>query len=104
MKPIIKSQYRSTYEAEYAQRLELLKCAGEIMDYLYEPLTVNIGVGAKYKPDFLVVFAGHFEFHEVKGYRRTAGIVRLRCAAKLLPYFKFVLVEKDKGSWKITKI
>ena len=47
---------------------------------------------------------GCVEYHEVKGYRREAAIVRLKSAAKQYPQFRFVLVTKADGFWRLTTI
>ena len=93
--------YRSKWEAEYAKHLELLKAAGRIAGWWYEEHSFLIGVGAKYTPDFLVTYANpaRSEWHEVKGYRREAAMVRIKAAALAHPDERFVLVTKRNGEW-----
>ena len=104
-------------EQRYARQLELLKRAGEILDWRYEPIRLRIGTSgnkgtpsAFYKVDFLVVREidlsqshGHyqtkFEFHETKGFWREAARVRIRVAADLYPWWRFVGVQFKKGEW-----
>jgi hypothetical protein len=43
----------------------------------------------------------HFEFHEVKGYARGDAMVKVKVAARLFPWSRFVLVRLDKKTgWK----
>ena len=77
-----------------------MKAAGVVVGWSYEPTSFQIGEGARYKPDFFVMFAdNHDEWHEVKGYRREAAMVRIRVAAKMYPSDRFVLVTKRGGQW-----
>ena len=93
--------YRSKWELEYAQYLDVLKATNKIWDWHYEPESLEIGVGAKYTPDFKVwiTFGGRVEYREVKGYKREAAMVRLRVAAARYPNDGFVLVTKKNGQW-----
>lgn len=97
--------YRSKWEWEYARYLDLLKAAKQVDGWWYEEHSFLIGVGASYTPDFLVVWAGNrAEYHEVKGYRREAAMVRLRAAALAHPDEVFVLVTKKAGQWVHTPV
>ena len=97
--------YRSKWEHEYAKRLDMLKAAGVVTSWRYEAHSFTIGAGAKYTPDFHVVFADErVEWHEVKGYRREAAMVRLKVAALAFPNEPFVLVTKVKGEWTFKHI
>lgn len=96
--------YRSKLEADYADHLAMLLQAGVIARWDYEAEKFRLADGAWYTPDFRVVYPDrHVEFHETKGYRREAAIVRVKVAAELHPY-PFVLVERKRGQWKCTTI
>lgn len=93
-------------EAEYAARLHVLKLAGEIVDFRFEPMTLvltKINRGVRYTPDFLVIFEDHFEFHEVKGFWEEDARRVMKVAAEMFPWFEFVAVrklpKKDGGGW-----
>jgi hypothetical protein len=97
--------YRSKWEADYARYLESLQHAKLIAGFEYEPEKLEIGVGAKYTPDFRVTrLDGSREWREVKGYRREAAMVRIKAAALRFPNDRFVLVTKADGQWKHTMI
>jgi hypothetical protein len=92
-------------EAAYAAQLELRRAAGEIRSFEFEAVRLNIGEGAWYTPDFLVlrftVETGFtVEFHEVKGSWKAKnardGRTRLKAAAKQYPWARFVAVTKRR--------
>ena len=99
--------YRSKWEADYAHYLDLLIPVGNLVSWDYEPDRLEIGVGAFYTPDFRIITRGvdrGIQYHEVKGYRREAAIVRLKAEALRYPQFRFVLVTKANGEWHHTTI
>jgi hypothetical protein len=93
-------------EAEYAQKLENRKLAGEIVRWEFEKITLKIGKDCRYTPDFFAVtIAGLIELHEVKGgYMRDDSVVKLVCAAEQFKCFKFYLAQKKKGTWTVKEI
>ncbi len=100
--PVPKSRYRSESEANYAARLEAMRRTGEILAWLYEPMSLRIGERCNYRPDFLVIRQGPttedttiFEFVEIKGRHRfrEKGIVKFRAAEGLYPWFTWKLIE-----------
>lgn len=88
-------------EAFYAQRLELLKRAGEIVDWRFEAIKLRLADGTFYTPDFLVVLlAPPNEFHEVKGHWRDDARVKFKVAAELFPMFRFRALRRAGASWE----
>jgi len=100
--------FRSQTEKEYADRLQMLKLAGEIYDWQYEPDTLVLAYRTTYCPDFkLWLTKGRFVYHEVKGWSKNlaAGMVKLKFAAEMMPRCEFYLVKRDpKIGWKITRV
>jgi hypothetical protein len=97
--------YRSKWEHAYANHLDMLQAAGRVLAWSYERDRLEIGIGARYTPDFAVMVPGdRLEYHEVKGYRREAAMVRIRAAALKYSEFTFVLVTKKDGQWHHTVI
>jgi len=86
-------------ETSYAGLLELRRRAGEILAWEFERLTLVLADGTRYTPDFLVVFSDHFEIHETKGFWRDDARVKIKVAATIFPWFRFVGVERKKGAW-----
>jgi len=113
-------------EARYAQYLDLLKKAGEIIDYKFEPmkfiLSSNIE-GARnavtYTPDFLIVYPEHFEFVDVKARGKAKTVMsksgklrkqqwssmrddaraKINIAAELFPWFRWAVYYLDGSRW-----
>ena len=87
-------------EAEYAERLESLKLAGEISDYRFECVKFKLADKTFYTPDFMVLRPdGTFELHEVKGFWEDDARVKIKVAAAQYP-FKFIAARKVKGAWE----
>lgn len=87
-------------ERRYAERLDLLVKAGEIREWRHHAVKFNIGDGAWYTPDFEVIANdGTIEYHEVKGFRREAAIVRFKAARQQNPHFTFKMIQRRKSEW-----
>ena len=100
----IKTQYKSTTEAEYAAHLERNRLAGMIKWFDYEAFKIRLADGAWYTPDFFVVmFDDTVEIHEVKGRWMEAAKVRFKVAVSKTP-FVFRVVKKIRGMWSITDL
>lgn len=93
-----KGKMNKTEEA-YAQHLDLLRMAGEVLWFKFEPFSLTLAPKTSYRPDFLVQMAsGHLEVHEVKGFWEDDARVKIKVAAELYPVFKFVAIKKaDKA-------
>jgi hypothetical protein len=94
--------YKSLWERRYAQHLELLKQAGEIICWTYEP--VNFRLPSKrnfYKADFIVKTKHGVQVHEVKGWskNRRDGITKFKTAAGLNPWATFKIIRYEDGQW-----
>jgi hypothetical protein len=93
-------------EAEYYEKLKLMKLSGEIIDYRFEALKLNLADRCTYTPDFLVINKNYeIELHEVKGFWEDDARVKIKVAAEQYPWFKIIAVKKnakkDGGGWKI---
>ena len=85
MKPLVPVSTMNKPEASFAWQLEILKRAGEILDYKFEPmkfiLAGNVEGGhnaVTYTPDFMIVHSDHFEFVDIKAKGKRAPHKRLR--------------------------
>jgi len=96
-------------EARYADRLAILKAAGEIEEWWFEPMAFRLGVRFTYRPDFLVQYPdGTLEFVEVKAWWRGAGRVgwredarsKWKGAAEMWPIFRWKATWERNGSWE----
>lgn len=94
-------------EKKYAQHLELRKTTGEIVDWRFEPMKLRLAPATFYSPDFLLLFheldgRTWCELHETKGHWEDDARVKVKVAATMFPWFKFVGVQwsKDAKDWK----
>ena len=88
-------------ERDWAQVLEARRVAGEVLWWRFQPWALNLGGGAKFRPDFGALLApdGEITCFEVKGFWREAARVRIKIAASIHP-FNFVAVTRDSsGAW-----
>lgn len=91
-------------EAAYGGYLEMLRRAGPVLWYGYEPVTFKLAVDTRYTPDFMVVLAdGTVECHEVKGFMRDDANVKIKVAADKFP-FRFFVVRKSGRGWEVQQI
>lgn len=94
-------------EAAYAQRLELMKHTGEILDWKFHPMNIRLADRTFYEVDFLVMHADcSLAIHETKGgFTSEKGQLKIKLVAETLPWFRFFkcikLPEKEGGGWKI---
>lgn len=98
-------KYRSKLEAQYAGHLEALRHVGDVRDHRYEALRLILAKDCTLTPDFLVrTKDGAIEFHETKGFLREDAMIKLRVAARLFPFWKFILVTRKKSVWEYREI
>lgn len=81
-------------ESRFAVNLEVQKQAGEIVDYLFEPMKVRLGKDWKcsYTPDFMILHNnGIMELVDVKGGGgwESAARVKIKAAASQYPMFEW---------------
>ena len=106
MIPLIPKDPMNGLERAYAQRLEFMRSAGELIAWKFEPFRIKTPGGTYYKVDFFLVYEDRFEIHETKGFWRSRDRVRFREAAAVLPWFEFLGVtwEGDRaynrGEWR----
>ena len=92
-------------ETKYSVQLEMLKLSEQIKEWRFEPLKFRLAKNTFYTPDFLVVTDNRFEIHEVKGgFWRDDARVKIKVAANLYPWFKWIAAQLIRGEWKIEEI
>ena len=71
-----------------------------------QSITLKLGNGVRYTPDFVAVAPGdYFHAYEVKGFMRDDAAVKLKVAASTYRWIKFHLVTKRKGGgWDIQAV
>lgn len=90
-------------EKRYAAHLELRRATGEIQSYLFEPIKLRLAQSTFFTIDFLLWMAdGSIELHEAKGHWEDDSRVKIKVAAKMFPWWRFVGVMRDKKTkdWK----
>jgi len=93
-------------EKEYAQRLEILRQAGEIVWFKFEAIKLRLAANTFYTPDFAVLNKKmELELHEVKGFWAEDARVKIKVAADQYPIFKIIAVtkgpKKEGGGWAV---
>ena len=87
-------------EQAYADRLECLRRAGEVLWFKFEPVKWRLADATFYQPDFMLLTKdGFLELHEVKGFWEDDARVKIKVAASLYP-FRFIAVTKAGDGWK----
>lgn len=103
-------------KTETLWRVELERRGHKII--LAQAITFNLGDRLTYRPDLIVVECGERALDYFKAYNSgvpflrltcyetkaphrfaTAGITKIKAAAKQYPFIRFVLVMRDKGKW-----
>ena len=91
------NKWESMYDEELVQR----KFAGEIQWFGYESIKLRLAKATTYTPDFVVVLPdGRVEFHEVKGFWRDDARVKIKVAAEMFKWARFVVVTRKHGKFK----
>jgi len=93
-------------EAEFFERLELRRHAGELTCVHFEAMTLKLGPDLRYTPDFMVQGSegGLIWFYETKGFIRDDGRVKIIAAAQMFPMFTFYLARKQRGAWQVEEV
>ena len=93
------SSYKSKWEERYAKQLAAEKVQGVIVAWWYEPFSMWLPGGVRYKPDFMVQYphSERLQMVEIKGWSKNLrdGITRLKVAASIFPCFDWSI-----GRWK----
>jgi hypothetical protein len=95
---IIKQDKKAPNKTELRFESEFLtpwKASGEIDNYdPHEYITLSIGNGVRYTPDWSSWKDGKLTCYEIKGaYMHDDAIVKLKTAAHIYPYIKFRLFQ-----------
>lgn len=91
-------------ESAYADHLQALQNAGQIVWHKFEAVKLRLADNTFYTSDFAVLATDMvLELHEVKGFWQDDARVKIKVAAALYP-FRFVAVKaiakKHGGGWE----
>ena len=98
-------------EIEFTQVLETWKSQGQIDAWYREPFKVCLGAASQktgrrtwYMPDFVAIKRmgswANITAYETKGHEREDDRVKLKVAAKLYPWIRWVMVKKINGRFE----
>ena len=94
-------------EAAYAEELERLRLAGEIIGWKFHPMRIRLADNTYYEVDFLTLDADlTLTIRETKGgFTSDKGQIKIKLCAEVLPWFRMLKVtklsQKQGGGWKI---
>ncbi len=95
-----KYYFKSSWEYKYAKYLFILKKAGYVAEWFYEPqifwfLNIKRGIRS-YTPDFKVVLFDRSHYWiEVKGYMDSKSKTKIKRFEKYYPQEKLCVIEKE---------
>lgn len=104
---IIKQDDRQPNWTEKRYISEIVCVTEGVESWDYEAISLKLGNGVRYTPDWLVIFAnGRMELHEVKGGGpiQDDAIVKLKVAAARYRGFRFVLARYIDQRWFIQEV
>jgi len=84
-------------ESAYAERLQVRKLAGEVIDWQFEAITFKLADDCRYTSDFVVLLSdGSLECVDAKGGGPIdpKSLVKIKCAAEKFFAFRFVIEQK----------
>jgi len=88
-------------ERAYSLGLDVLRQAGIIERWAFEPLTFRLAHRTGYTPDFVLWYPDRrVRIIEVKGYLRDDAAVKFKLARKLFPEWEWLMVRRVKGHWE----
>ena len=106
-KPIIPESRMNKTEQRFADWLEAEKHLKRILGWRFEPMKFILAQNVKgkrnattYTPDFLAITKQDFVFYEVKGFFRDDALVKIKVAAEMFPWFRWIVVFWKKGQWE----
>lgn len=98
-------------ETAYSQHLEVLRLAGEIVWWRFEPLTLRLthpdaGQPITYTPDFVILYPdGRTYMDDIKPPRKQADDPaaknRIKLAAEVYSLWEFRIVRRQGSNWTI---
>jgi hypothetical protein len=93
----------NSWERAYAGRLEAQRLAGEIVSWLFEPVSFRLAHRTHYHPDFMVITQDEVQFHEVKAFAEDDARAKWKIAAEQHPWARWIWAQRKSARepWKI---
>jgi hypothetical protein len=93
------------------QVLEPAWASGRILEYWREPVKLRLAPRTYYTPDFLVAerpcpdwTPSRLVFLEIKGFMRDDAAVKVKVAAELFGFARWLVVYPDGRSWDVREV
>ncbi len=104
----LRSGLMNKTETRYAQHLELLKSAGEILWYRFEGVKLRLADKTFFTADFAVLDKSMvIALHEVKGAKgifQDDSKAKIKIAADLYPFRFYVVYPEGRDRWKTEEV
>lgn len=100
IKPTTDVQKLNKTEAAFLNHLN----AGKHLFVLTQAITLKLGDDCRYTPDFVTIDPTVITAWEVKGFWRDDARVKIKCAARMFPWIRFVAVQLSKTNWTFEAI
>lgn len=88
-----------TEERYLNEVLRPLLYVGQVLDIKFEGLKLRLADNTFYTPDFVVVRNECIEIHEVKGHWEDDARVKIKVAAQMFPWLRFIAVQHKDKKW-----
>lgn len=91
-------------ERAYSELLDTRKLI-DVAAWWFESWTFKLAHDCRYTPDFAVLLRdGSIELHECKGHMEDDALVKLKVAARMLPFVVRLARIAEQGRWKIEEV
>jgi len=72
---------------------------------MIQSVTLKLAFDCRLTPDFSYIDEnGRMTLEDVKGFQREDALIKMKVAARLFPFFRFVIVKKIKSGWDIFEV
>lgn len=87
-------------ELRFIDELKLKKQAGEILYFYFEMVKFRLAEKMFYTPDFVIIYPGHIEIVEVKGFLEGDALVKWKMAAEIYPWMRWRMIRWKSKQWE----
>lgn len=83
--------------------LEFLKANGE--DWIgIQCVTLKLADDCRLTPDFATIDKDGLTLIDVKGFQREDALIKMKVAARMFPWARFVIVKRDGANWSHAEV
>lgn len=85
-------------------RLEYLRML-RMPHLMIQSVTLKLAFDCRFTPDFSYIDEnGRLTLEDVKGFQREDALIKAKVAARLFPFFRFVIVKKVGSGWDMSEV